>query len=220
MSAREMSHGISRLLAAALVLASANLLAQAPGSISLPKPQVTGGMPLMQALNERMTRREFSPGKLPEQVLANLLWAAFGINRPDGRRTAPSASNMQEIDVYAVTEQGVYRYDAKAHALEPHLSGDFRAATGGQDWVAKAPLNLVFVSDYSRMGQRTEETKRVDSGTDTGFIAQNVYLFCASEGLATVVRGGLDRPAMEKALKLRPDQRVVLAQTVGYPPKK
>ncbi len=86
--------------------------------------------------------------------------------------------------------------------------------------MAKAPLNLVYVSDYSRMGQRTEETKRVDSGTDTGFIAQNVYLFCASEGLATVVRGGLDRPAMAKALKLRPDQRVVLAQTVGYPPKK
>ena len=100
------------------------------------------------------------------------------------------------------------------------MKEDLRAATGSQPWIATAPLNLVYVADYAKMGKRSEEAKRVDSGTDTGFIAQNVYLFCASEGLATVARGGLDRPAMEKALKLRPDQHVVLAQTVGYPPKK
>jgi SagB-type dehydrogenase family enzyme len=208
------------LTAALIVFAAGSVQAQESKTRALPKAQVTGGKPLMQALNERMTRREFSTEKLPDQVLANLLWAAFGVNRADGRRTAPSASNMQEIDVYAVLAEGVYRYDAKAHALEPHAAGDLRKATGTQAWVAAAPLNLVYVSDYARMGQRTEETKRVDSGTDTGFIAQNVYLFCASEGLATVVRGGVDRTAMEKALGLRPDQHVVLAQTVGYPPKK
>jgi SagB-type dehydrogenase family enzyme len=209
-----------RLAAALAVLAMAGAHAQEPKTVPLPKPQTTGGKPLMQALNERMTRREFSSEKLPQQVLANLLWAAFGVNRADGRRTAPSASNMQELDVYAVMADGVYLYDAKAHALRLHLKEDLRAATGGQAWIATAPLNLLYVADYSRMGQRTEENKRENAGTDSGFIAQNVYLFCASEGLATVVRGGIDRPAMEKALKLRPDQHVVLAQTVGYPPKK
>jgi SagB-type dehydrogenase family enzyme len=186
----------------------------------LPKPQTTGGKPLMQALNERMSAREFGSDRLPQQVLANLLWAAFGVNRADGRRTAPSASNMQEMEVYAVMADGVYVYDAKAHALQLHLKEDVRAATGNQAWVGTAPLNLVYVADYAKMGQRSEETKRGDSGTDTGFIAQNVYLFCASEGLATVVRGGIDRAAVEKALKLRPDQHVTLAQTVGYPVKK
>ena len=126
---------------------------------------------------------------------------------------------MQEMELYAVMADGVYRYDAKAHALQLHLKEDLRAATGSQPWIATAPLNLLYVADYSKMGQRSEETKRVDSGTDSGFISQNVYLFCASEGLATVVRGGVDRPVMEKALGLRPDQHVVLAQTVGYPPK-
>jgi SagB-type dehydrogenase family enzyme len=186
----------------------------------LPDPQIHGGKPLMEALNARMSHREFGPERLSAQVLSNLLWAAFGINRPDGRRTAPSASNRQEIEVYAVMADGVYRYDAKAHALQLVLKEDLRAATGSQPWIATAPLNLVYVADYSKMGERPEETKRVDAGTDTGFIAQNVYLFCASEGLGTVVRGGVDRAAIEKAMKLRPNQHVVLAQTVGYPPKK
>jgi SagB-type dehydrogenase family enzyme len=214
---------ISRFHRLALVLAVAGLAgipAQESNLTPLPTPQITGGKPLMEALSERMTRREFGPERLSAQVLSNLLWAAFGINRPDGRRTAPSASNMQEMDLYAVMADGVYLYDAKAHALQLSIKEDLRAATGSQPWIATAPLNLVYVADYAKMGKRTDETKRVDSGTDTGFIAQNVYLFCASEGLATVVRGGLDRPAMEKALKLRPDQHVVLAQTVGYPPKK
>ena len=209
-----------RLAAALTVLTAAGVTAQEPKTVALPKPQITGGKPLMQALNERMTRREFSPEKLSPQMLSNLLWAAFGINRPDGRRTAPSASNMQEIDLYIVMADGVYVYDAKAHALQLSLKQDVRAATGSQPWIATAPLNLVYVADYAKMGKRSDEDKRFYSGTDTGFVAQNVYLFCASEGLATVVRGGIDRPAMEKALKLRPDQHVVLAHTVGYPPKK
>ena len=212
--------GFNRLALVLAVLGLVGLSAQESNLTPLPKPRITGGKPLMEALNERMTRREFSPERLSAQVLSNLLWAAFGINRPDGRRTAPSASNMQEMDLYAVMADGVYVYDAKAHALQLSIKEDLRAATGSQPWIATAPLNLVYVADYAKMGKRTDETKRVDSGTDTGFIAQNVYLFCASEGLATVVRGGLDRPAMEKALKLRPDQHVVLAQTVGHPAKK
>ncbi len=186
----------------------------------LPKPQTTGGKPLMQALNERKTSREFSPERLPQQMLSNLLWAAWGVNRSDGRRTAPSASNRQEIEIYAVMADGVYLYDAQAHALKQVLKEDLRAVTGSQDWVAKAPLNLVYVADYAKMGTGTEDNKRANSNVDTGFISQNVYLYCASEGLATVARGGVNREEMQKAMKLRPEQRVVLAQTVGFPLKK
>ncbi|MFB3778376.1 MAG: SagB/ThcOx family dehydrogenase [Bryobacteraceae bacterium] len=196
------------------------LPAQEAQLIALPKPQTTGGMPLMQALNERKSTREFGAEKLPQQVLANLLWAAFGVNRPDGRRTAPSASNRQEIEIYAVMADGVFLYDAQAHALRQVAKEDLRAATGGQDWVARAPLNLVYVADYAKMGNQSEDNKRANSNVDTGYISQNVYLYCASEGLGTVARGGVNRDEIQKALKLRPEQRVVLAQTVGYPLKK
>jgi SagB-type dehydrogenase family enzyme len=196
------------------------ILAQEAQPVPLPKPQITGGKPLMQVLNERKSTREFSTERVPQQVLSNLLWAAFGVNRADGRRTAPSGSNRQEIEIYAVMADGVYLYDAQAHDLRQVLKDDLRAATGGQDWVAKAPLNLVYVADYAKLGSQTEENKRANSNIDTGYISQNVYLFCASEGLGTVARGGVNRDEMQKALKLKPEQRVVLAQTVGYPLKK
>ncbi len=190
-------------------------------SIQLPKPQTDGGRPLMQVLKDRKSSREFSTEKLPPQVLSNMLWAAFGISRPDsGKRTAPSAVNWQEIDVYVATAQGLYLYDAKAHSLMPVLAQDIRAATGLQPFVKDAPVNLVYVADFSRMGEKTTaEDKVFYSAADTGFISQNVYLFCASEGLATVVRNLIDKPALTKLMKLRPDQRVILAQTVGYPKK-
>jgi SagB-type dehydrogenase family enzyme len=172
----------------------------------------------MEVLETRKSTREFSPDKLSPQVLSNLLWAAFGTNRPDGRRTAPSASNRQEIEIYAATADGVYRYDAKAHRLEPVLDRDARAATGGQDFVATAPLNLIYVADLSKMNG-SMENKLFYAAANTGFIAENVYLFCASEGLGTVVRGSLDRNALAKTLKLTENQRIQLAQTVGYPKK-
>ena len=184
--------------------------------LQLPKPQMDGGKPLMQVLKERKSTRVFSPQKLPEQTLSNLLWAAFGISRPDGRRTAPSASNRQEIDVYAITAEGAYLYDAKEHLLKPVVAGDLRAQAGTQDYVKEAPLNLVFVADTTKMGSGSEESKALNTGADTGFISQNVYLFCASEGLATVVRASIDRPALAQALKLKPEQKIILAQTVGY----
>jgi nitroreductase len=205
---------------ALLLIPAALATAQELKPVALPAPHTTGGKPLMQALKERQSTREYGPQKLSPQVLADLLWAAWGINRADGRRTAPSASNRQEMDVYVITADGAHVYDAKANALNPVMSGDIRKSTGAQEFVVQAPLNLVYVADLSKMGGGDENSKMATANADTGFIAQNVYLFCASEGLVTVVRGGIDRPAMEKALKLRPDQHVVLAQTVGYPPKK
>jgi SagB-type dehydrogenase family enzyme len=173
----------------------------------------------MQVLKDRHSTREFSSQKLPPQVLSNLLWAAFGVNRPDGKRTAPSAMNWQEIDIYVATQDGLYVYDAKANALNLVLNQDVRAATGQQPFVKEAPVNLVYVADLAKTGRVGGEDQILYTAADAGFIAQNVYLFCASEGLAVVVRGSVDRVALAKLIKLRPDQKIILAQTVGYPKK-
>ena len=188
--------------------------------IPLLEPQMDSGRPLMQVLKDRSSSRAFSTEKLPRQVLSNMLWAAFGVNRPDsGKRTAPSAVNWQEIDIYVATADGLYLYDAKAHALQPVLAQDIRALTGRQPFVQEAPVNLVYVADFSRMGKAKVDGKVFYSAADTGFISQNVYLYCASEGLATVVRGLVNKPALAKAMRLRPDQRIILAQSVGYTKK-
>ncbi len=188
--------------------------------VRLPDPQFDDGRPLMHVLKDRSSSRSFSPERLPAQILSNLLWAAFGINRPEtGKRTAPSAVNRQEIDIYVATASGLYLYDGRSQTLEPVLSGDIRQATGRQEFVKEAPVNLIYVADFSRMGAATKEDKVLYSAADTGFISQNVYLYCASEGLATVVRGSIDRKALAKAMKLRADQRIILAQSVGYPKK-
>jgi SagB-type dehydrogenase family enzyme len=206
-------------LALALVLVCPTLTsAQEINSIRLLKPQTDGGRPLMQVLKDRRSTRAFSFEKLPMQVLSNMLWAAFGVNRPySGKRTAPSAKNRQEIDIYVATSDGLYLYDAKAHLLKLALAKDIRAMTGRQGYVADAAVNLVYVADFSRMGERPEAEKIFYSAANTGFISQNVYLYCASEGLATVVRGLIDRPVLAKVMGLRSDQRITLAQSVGYP---
>jgi SagB-type dehydrogenase family enzyme len=175
----------------------------------------------MQALRERQSTREFSAEKLPTHVLSNLLWAAFGINRSEtGGRTAPSTHNWQEIDIYAAMADGLYLFDAKAHALHLILAQDIRALTGTQDFVRDAAVNLVYVADSTRMDSDfSEEDKKIAGAADTGFIGENVYLFCASTGLATVVRGSIDKEALAKAMKLKSTQRIVLAQSVGYPKK-
>ena len=184
----------------------------------LPTPETSGGMPLMQALKARHSTREFSSRKLPLQVLSNLLWAAFGVNRPEfGKRTAPSAMNRQEIDIYVATAEGLYVYDAMGNKLAPVFSEDVRAATGTQPFVGKAPVNLVYVADLAKAGRASAEASALYTGADTGVIAENVYLFCASAGLAVVVRGSIDRAALAKTMKLRHDQKIILAQTVGYP---
>ena len=205
---------------ALLIVSSAAVSAQDMKQIELPAPNTTGGKPLMEALSLRSTSREFSEEMLPLQVLSDLLWAACGVNRPEsGKRTAPTAMNMQEIDVYVAMAEGLYLYDAPKHMLTPVLGEDIRAKTGGQDFVGVAPVNLIYVADLSKMERGDDEQKKFYSATDTGFISQNVYLFCASEGLVTVVRGWVDKEALAEAMKLRPDQKIILAQTVGYPKK-
>jgi len=204
------------VLAAFPILAAAQELKP----LELPKPQMDGGRPLMQVLKDRSTSRAFSAEKLPAQVLSNLLWAAFGVNRPEsGKRTAPSAVNWQEIDIYVATADGLYVYDAKAHRLNPVLAEDIRTATGMQPFVKDAPVNLVYVADLAKTGKASAPDQDFYTAADTGFIAQNVYLYCASEGLATVIRGSVDRAGLAKVMKLRPDQKITLAQTVGYPKK-
>lgn len=198
------------------LLLSASLFAQDLKPIALPAPQTTGGKPLMQALKDRHTQRDFSTQKLPPQVLSNLLWAAFGINRPDGHRTAPSAMNWQEIEVYVALPEGLFLYNAKDNRLDPVLAKDLRAATGTQPFVATAALNLIYVADASKTGRAGNDAD-IYMAADAGFIAENVYLFCSSEGLATVVRGSVDRDALAKIMSLKPTQKIILAQSVGYP---
>jgi SagB-type dehydrogenase family enzyme len=201
-----------------MLMSAASAHAQQVGPVKLPRPQLDGGLSLMQALQARRSSREFAQRRLSQQALSNLLWAAFGVNRPDsGGRTAPSAHNWQEIDVYVALEEGVYVYYAKGHTLVPVGATDLRAKTGQQEFVGTAPLDLVYVANYGRMGPGNEQEKQFLAACDTGFIAQNVYLACASEGLASVVRGWVDRAELRKALGLKRDQHIVLAQTVGYP---
>jgi Nitroreductase len=186
-------------------------------SQQLPEPKKSGGMPVMEALQKRHSSRAFLDRALSAETLSSLLWAANGISRPDGRRTAPTAINVQDTDVYAILATGAYLYDAKANALTLAASGDHRALAGKQDFVKTAPVNLIFVQDRKRLGERLEGDKELFAGVHAGAICQNVYLFCASEGLACVVRRNIDIPALHKALNLRPDQVIVLGQTVGYP---
>jgi nitroreductase len=175
----------------------------------------------MQLLAKRSSSREFSSEPLPVSILSQMLWAAAGINRPEsGHRTAPTANNRQEIDIYVATAVGLYLYDAKPNLLKPILSGDIRGATGTQAFVKEAAVNLVYVADYARMRSLSDEMKNMYAAAGTGFISENVYLYCAAEGLATVVRAGIDRPALAKIMGLRPEQKIILAQSVGYPKKK
>jgi SagB-type dehydrogenase family enzyme len=210
-------------LATAMFLALALtgwIQAQQAEVVKLPAPQMTGGRPLLDCLKARQSRREFGPDKISPQTLSNLLWAADGINRPDsGKRTAPSAVNWQDLDIYVATADGLFLYLPKDHALKKILGEDVRAAMGTQDFVKAVPVNLIYVSDYAKLPRGDDENRRFYSGTHTGFISQNVYLFCASEGLATVVRGLIDREAMAKVMQLRPEQHITFAQSIGYPKK-
>ena len=191
----------------------------AASAIKLPAPAKRAGMPLMEALARRRSSREFARKALPLPMLSNLLWAAFGVNRRDGGRTAPSAIDAQEIDVYVALPTGAYLYDAKKHALQLVAGGDLRRITGYQDFVDEAPLDLVYVADQRRMRLVPVGQRESYASAAAGAISQNVYLFAASSGLATVIRGWIDRTAIADALGLSHDQQVLLSQTVGYPAK-
>lgn len=188
--------------------------------IKLIKPQMDAGRQLMLVLKERKSSREFSPKKLPLRVVSNLLWSACGVNRPSqGKRTAPSARNWQEIDVYVSSASGLYIYVPQNHLLLPVHARDIRGLTGSQPFVAKAPVNLIYVADLTRMIDCPTEERDFFAALDTGFIAQNVYLYCASEGLVTVFRTSIDRDQLHQAMNLRGEQKIIAAQTVGYPIK-
>ena len=183
----------------------------------LPGPRKEAGKPLMQALQLRRSIREFSPHPLPPQLLSDLLWATYGVNRPSGDRTAPNWRHIMVLDVYAAMADGVWLYDPGRHALRPHLEIDIRAQTGLQDFVATAPLNLVYVAHGERMKDISQEERRLYGSVDAAFAGQNVYLFCASEGLATVFRGAVDHAKLNQVMRLENGQFVTFAQTVGYP---
>ncbi len=186
-------------------------------SIRLPAPRLDDPLPLMQALLARRSTRSFRPDELPAQVLADLLWAGFGVNRQQsGGRTAPSAYDFRDIDIYLATAKGLYRYAAELHALMPLLPDDLRAASGTQAYAAAAPLNLIYVSDYRRMNGTAAQLEQW-SWAHNGFIAQNVYLYCAGAGLACVVRSTLDRESLARRMGLQSGQHVILAQSLGYP---
>jgi len=206
------------LVSAAVLAGTSGLAAADPKTMKLPPPKTSGGMPLMQALKLRRSTREYGGRPLPEQVLSDLLWAAFGINRlTSGDRTAPYWRHIMVIDVYAAIADGLWFYDPKAHALLQHSSADIRALTGTQDFVGGAPLNLIYVAHGERMHDVSPTDRRLFASVDTGFIGQNVYLFCASEGLVSVFRGSVDYKKLEAAMRLGAGQFVTFAQTVGYP---
>jgi hypothetical protein len=197
---REVNIGILSTVAAGTTAGQA--FAQAPQAIALPPPEIEGGKPLMVALRDRQSIRDYADRPLSDQDLSNLLWVAWGVNRPqsDGR-TAPRWRDAYLLDVYVIRADGVWRYEPKTHRLLFHMAGDLRGqTTTGQPFVATAPVNLVYAFDTAKMGNVSEAAKNATSGATAGVTAQNVYLYCASAGLATVLRESV------------PD-----ALTVGYP---
>ncbi len=185
--------------------------------IELPPPRTNGGMPLFTALQQRRSVRAYAQRPVPLDVLSNLSWAAFGINRPQsGDRTAPYWRHIMVIDLYLAMADGVWIYEPKMHALLPVIEDDIRSETGMQDFVASAPLELIYVAHGERMDVPAEE-RRLYASVDAAFIGENVYLFCASEGLGSVFRGAFDGAKLARRLDLAEHQFVTFVQTVGYP---
>jgi len=214
MTRREANAG---LLSSALIAAAGGANSEELSAIDLPAPGKQGGKPLMDALMLRRSTREYANRALPRQVLSDLLWAAFGVNRPSGDRTAPYWRHIMVIDIYAAMADGVWLFEPQTHRLLPHMPGDIRAETGTQDFAGTAPLNLVYVAHGERMQDVPPEERRLYASVDAGFVGQNVYLYCASEGLATVFRASIDTQKLARTMKLGNGQFVTFAQTVGYP---
>lgn len=201
------------------VLLAGSISAQEMKVIKLDAPSTTGGEPLMSVFNKRKSDREYAASKIKPKDLSTLLWAANGINRTDGKRTAPSCQNFQEIKIYVVAEEGAYLYDAKAHALNPVSQGDHRAAVAGrQDFVKSAPMSLVLVADMTPFGNMNEQSKLMAS-VDVGIVCQNINIACAGLGLVTVPRASMDHETLKKVLKLKDTDLLLMNNPVGYPAK-
>jgi SagB-type dehydrogenase family enzyme len=179
------------------------------------------GKSVLQALKRRKSEREFQDREISPLHLSELLWAANGVNREDGRHTAPSAMNKHTIDVYVMLEDGIFRYDPENHQLQTVAQGDYRKLAGLQDFVSTAPVNLIYIADFNRLKdlpfEIDENIKTIWASLDAGHNAENVYLYCASEGLAVISRTSIDKDTLGSAMKLRPEQKIILAQTIGYP---
>jgi len=200
-----------------LLIAQLGAFAQDNAVIKLPEPQLDKGKPLMQALKSRQSIRAYSDRDIPLQEMANLLWAANGINRKDvNRRTVPTSQNKQEIEIYLSNKEGLFLYDARQHSLVTIHNRDIRAMTGMQPYVATAPANIVIVANLAKMGSDRQANLQT-AHIDAGFVSQSIYLYCASENMATVVRGSVDREKLTAEMELGPDFYIVVAQTVGYP---
>jgi len=213
-----MKRGTFILLTGTLLLSTTSMISQELQSIKLNKPDKTRGSSVMKALSERKSTREYSTKELSLQDLSDLLWAANGVNRDDGRRTAPSARNFQEIDVYVINKNGAYLYNAAAHTLEAVTAGDGRkAVAGGQEYAATAPVCLVLVANLDKLSGINADDAKLIAAADAGIVDQNINIFCAAVGLATVPRAGMDKTELRKILKLSDNQLPVLNNPVGYP---
>ena len=208
-----------RSLLFVLIVCMAGMTAYAQGlqEIKLNAPNKERGSATMKALSERISLREFDSKALSLQDLSDLLWAANGINRPDGRRTAPTAGNKLEIDVYAILAEGAYFYDAQAHSLKPVASGDYRGLVAmAQDFAKTAPVSLVIVMNLEKMGDPAVEQTKLMASVDAGIVCQNINVFCSAVGLATVPRATMDKAELQKVLKLSATQIPIMNNPVGY----
>jgi nitroreductase len=191
--------------------------------IKLLQPDFEKNIPLMQALRDRKSTRDFADKKLSEKHLSELLWSANGMNRDNGKRTSPAAMNKQAVDIYVVMQEGIYLYDAPENQLTGVAKGDYRKDTGRQAFVTVAAVTLVFVADLDKFDSPSAKNKMPDEEkTKNALLAvgcqmQNVGLYCASEGLGAVVRGYVDQNSFGKLINARPTQKVLCAETVGYP---
>jgi Nitroreductase len=191
--------------------------AQQLQEIKLNDPDKGRGTAVIKALSDRVSVREFNEKALDIQDLSDLLWAANGINRPDGRRTAPTASNKQEIDVYAILPEGAYLYDAEAHSLKPIEKGDFRALVAGpQEFAQSAPISLVIVANLEKLGDATLEQTRLIAAVDVGIVCQNINIFCSAVGFANVPRATMNKAELQKVLKLSETQIPLMNNPLGY----
>jgi SagB-type dehydrogenase family enzyme len=186
-------------------------------TVKLPAPRLLGGLPILEAFAKRHSTRRFDTRLLPQQILSDLLWAAFGVNRPDtADHTAPSWHGSKETDIYIAMKDGVWRYEPVTHELRSVMSADIRKQTSAMAFVATAPAVLIYVADRRRMAEATPDEHRLYAHVDAAIIAENVYLSAAAAGLGTVLLGSVDRDALGKTLSLPADQVVTFSQPVGF----
>lgn len=201
-----------------LILICSYMTAFSQNKIQLPKPELDKGKSLMECLQNRHTTRNFTNKKLDNQQISNILWAACGLNRPeDNKYTAPTAMNMQELSLYLAKDDGLYFYNPIDNSLEKLSNDDIRKETGTQVFVGKADFELIIVADITKMG-KVQDPARYNfyAGRDAGYVSQNIYLICASEGLGTVARGSFDNDKIVKLMNLDKNKFITLVHTIGY----